>query len=899
MSEGAPKYWIKFFRWFCNPDYVEDIEGDLLERFEKRALEGGKAKIHFIKDVLLLFRPGIIRKFSNNHKMPESGIVKNYITTSFRSAKKEKAFSIMNVLGLSIGFVACLYVGMYSLDELRYDTFHEKADRIYRINQTFIWGEIDELFGSTGPGVMTAIVEEVPEFETMTRVHPMGDFLVSAISGNNVKVFEEDGILAVDSTFFQVFTFPTLKGSPNTALINPNSLVITKSMATKYFGSTDVLGKQLIFGERGNEKTYQITSVVDDVPASSHIQFNFLISMSSIDRLKRQYDSWWWTTFVTFGVLHPDADVQQVAKKVADVPGKYLGPFLQRYSGMTYEEFLEEGKTWELYIQPLLDIHLRSTNVLSRLNKVGDIKTLYTLASIAGLILFLSVINFVNLSTARSSKRAKEVGVRKVLGSRRQNLIWQFTIESVFFCTIALLIAGLIVGFLLPYFNSVSGKQIPLELMSDPKLIATTLIATIVIGTIAGVYPAFYLSAFRPTQVLKGKLTLGSHGSFVRNSLVTVQFAISIGLIACALIINQQVQHWMNMDLGFNRENKLVIQNVDRLDKSMKAFQNKISSFPQIDQISFSSDTPPYIWHNDQGFHLKGNSETQKDISFMTIDENFMDVYGLTLIAGRNFTGDQSEANGVLVSRSFTESFGMSEPSQALNHSLTNVNDDSTSRLTGVKIIGVFEDFTSEINWEQLPIALYSEGSVYIQLSSRVLTLSLQKGITSNQVSNLLAELENKWFEFNPKAPFKYTFSDQEYEMIFEKDIKFGQLMNFYALLAIIIAGLGLTGLVAYVIERRNKEVGIRKVLGASVSSILVLLTSEFGKLLLIGFILASSISWYFMHTWIEKFAYRITITPITFLLAGLAMLVIVVLTLSYQTIRTAKSNPVKYLKDE
>lgn len=831
--------------------------------------------------------------------MPKSGILKNYILTSFRSAKKEKAFTIMNVLGLSLGFAACLYVGMYSLDEVRYDTFHEKADRIYRINQTFIWGEIDKLSGSTGPGVMNAIIEEVPEFEVMTRVLPQADVLVSAISEDNKKVFEEEGILAVDSTFFQVFTFPTLNGSPNTALVNPNSIVVTESMATKYFGSIDVLGEQLTFGERGNEETYQITAVAADVPASSHIQFNFLVSMSSIARLKRQHDSWWYTTFVTFGVLRHDADVQQVAKKVADVPGKYLGAFLQKYRGVTYEEFLAEGKTWDLYIQPLLDIHLRSTDVLSRLSKVGDIKTLYTLASIAGLILFLSVINFVNLSTARSSKRAKEVGVRKVLGSRRQNLIWQFTIESILFCAIALLVGGLIVGVLLPSFNSVSGKQIPFALMGDPMLLTASLIATIFIGILAGVYPAFYLSSFRPTQVLKGKLTVGSHGSFIRNSLVTAQFAVSIGLIACALIINQQVQYWMNMDLGFNRDNKLVIQNVDRLDKSMEAFQNEISSFPQIDQISFSSDTPPYIWGNDQGFHLKGNSETQKDLSFLTIDENFIDVYGLTLIVGRNFNDDQNAANGVLVSRSFTESFGMSDPAQALNHSLTNVNDDSTSRVSGVKIIGVFEDFTSEINWEQLPIALYNEGGVYIQRSSRFLTISLQKGITSNQVSSLLAALENKWSEFNPEAPFKYTFSDQEYEMIFEKDIKFGQLMNFYALLAIIIAGLGLTGLVAYVIERRNKEVGIRKVLGASVSSILVLLTSEFGKLLLIGFILASSISWYFMHSWIEKFAYRITINPITFLLAGLAMLVIVVLTLSYQTMKTAKSNPVKYLHDE
>lgn len=891
---SPPKLARRFFRWFCHPDLLKYIEGDLIELFEENVKEKGikKAKWLFTLDVLKLFRPGLIKNILGNYKMTRLGILKNYSITAFRSAKKEKSFTVLNILCLTFGFTACLYIAMYTMEELRYDSFHEKAERIYRINQTFIWGGTDKLFGSTGPAVMGAIMSEVPEFESMTRVHTVDNSLVSTISETRANAFEEEGILGADSNFFDIFTFPLLKGDPKTALINPNSIVITKSMANKYFGNEDVLGKQLIIGERENEETYLITGVAANIPSNSHVTFNFLLSMSSFQRLKRQSDSWWWTTFVTFGVLRSDANVEMVAKKVADVPRKYLEPFLQKYRGMSYQEFVASGESWDLYMQPLLDIHLRSTHVISRLNEVGDIKTIYTLDTVAGLILLLSIINFINLSTARSSRRAKEVGVRKVLGSSRNSLVWQFILESVLFCFVTLIISVVLIIILMPSFNSISGKEISFELMQNPTLQIITILTTIFIGILAGVYPAFYLSAIKPSKVLKGSLIHGKGGSIIRNSLVTIQFTVSIALIACSLIVNQQVLFLLDMDLGFNRENKLIIQNAERLETSLDAFQNEILTYALVDNVTFSSDTPPYVNDSDGDFFIKGNDEVTSKVSYWIIDENFVDVYGLTMIAGQNFREDLDGTKSVMLSRSLTRVFGIANPQEAINQHLIYYDYD-------LRIIGVFEDFNTELHWEQLPIALFYKGGFFTPSPTRELTVSFNEEISSDEIINLLADIKSKWSAFNPNAPFKYSFLDQEYKMIFEPTIKFGRLMNLYSLFAILIAGLGLTGLVAYVIERRNKEIVIRKVLGASVSSIMRLLTGEFGKLLIIGFVLATALSWYLMTLWMKDFVYQVPITIKTFLLSGLVMLVVALVTLSFQTIKASLVNPVKYLKEE
>lgn len=885
-----PSRWaIRLLRWFCREAYLEDLEGDLLERFERNGTSESKFKSNLLlwKDVLALFRPSMIKSFRFK---TTNNMISSHFTMALRSVRKEKAFSVLNVLGLALGFSACLYIGMYVLDETRYDDFHEHAPYIYRINQTFIWGDTDNLFGSTGPGVMPAIQAEVPEFEVMTRVHPLDNQLVHAKSVDS-KILEETRMYTVDSTFFQVFTFPLLQGDPKTALVNPNSIVLTESIARKYFGDSDAFGQQLFLGEEGNQVSYQITGIAKDVPRNSHIQFHALTSLSSIRRMRWGGDTWWWTTFVTFGRLRPDADPQQVAEKVAMVPGKYLGPLLQKYKGITYEEFLASGEEWEMYIQPYLDIRLFSHHVFSRLNQTTNIQTIYILGTVAVLILLLSVINFMNLTTARAAKRGKEVGIRKTLGSNKNLLVQQFLVEAIFFSFIAILLSFIMIGTMLPFMDFITGKALPTGLIFDPVILGAGLVSVLVVGLIAGVYPAFVLSAFRPLEVLKGQLNHGKLGVYTRNALVVLQFTISIGLISGAMIIRQHVQHWMEMDLGFDRSNKLIIEDVDRLKQSMGSFEEKLRGIPAIEAVSFSSDTPPYLWDSDNGFRFSG-SEKEGQFSFMTIDENFVDMYDLKLIAGRNFTGSAADKNHVLVDESVLEAFDIQNPEEAIGQTLTY---DSVA----VRVIGVFKNLTTEVNWEQFPIVLYYKGGGQIYLPRRVLSITLKQEQSSEAMTRVLQNIEKEWSTFSSNRPFRYTFSDQEYEQIFAPSIRLGKVINLYAILAIFIAGLGLTGLLAYMIERRNKELGVRKVLGAPITHLLKLLTVDFTRLLGVGFVLASASSWWVMHRWSEEFVYQAPITPSTFVLAGLLMLGISLFIMSFQSVKAALTNPIKYLREE
>lgn len=887
-----PNWLLRLFRTFCNPEFVEDIEGDLLERYERESHSGSrKANRKFFFEVVKLMRPSLIKRLLPPLIM-NNRMFHNYFITTLRTARKEKAFTLLTLLCLTIGFTAVIYAGLYTRQELSFDTFHEKADRIYRINQTFIWGDIDELFGSTGPAVMNAVQSEIPEFETMTRVLAFDDVVVSVVGSPDQYLFEEGEMRGADSTFFDVFSFPFVKGNPKTALKDPYNVVLTESMALKYFNSIDVLGKQLRIKEPEEEHLYQITGVVKDIPPNSHVTFDLLASLSSLERLKWAKDTWWWTAFVTFGVLREDADPAHVAEKVAQVPGKYLEPFLLKYQGITYAEFIESGETWDLYIQPLLDIHLSSKHVFSRLNETGDIQSIYVFDAIAGLILVLSMINFINLMTARSSRRSKEVGMRKILGTNRGALVTQFLFESVLYCVVAVTLSLGLLSMASPEIDYLTGKTVPLGPLTDPLVIAVIVLVTWITGAFAGLYPAFYLSSVAPLRVIKGQLSQGTRGSLIRSALVTIQFTVSIGLIASALIINKQVQHWFAMDLGFQRNNILVIKHTERLGESIPAFANRIERIPAINRISCSTDSPPYVNHSDGSFYLQGKEEDTRELSYWKGDHEFIPLYGLDIIAGQNFDPLQQNADKAIISRSVASSFGIADPEMAIGKVLSYYEHH-------VQIIGVFEDIETEIRWKQLPIVLYHYDGTIGSGPYTEISLDWREDLAASQLVDLVHELETEWNEFNTGMPMRFTFLDQEFESIFEPTVRFGQLINFYASLAVLIACLGLVGLVAYVIERRNKEIGIRKVLGASVSRVGMMLTGEFGRLLFIGFALASALSWFAMSRWIQDFDYQTSLSPVTFLIAGCIMLAIVLATLAYQVLRAASSNPVDYLKEE
>lgn len=818
-------------------------------------------------------------------------LLSNLFTVAIRSIKRQKSFAFIHILGLSLGMMVCLMTVLYSVHEMSYDRFHSNADRIYRLNQTYIWGDDDALFGSTGPAVMHAISEEVPEFERMTRVHPMESMIVGKVSQTHPLIFEEEHVLAVDDGFLDIFTFPMTQGDPSSALSLPHSIILTEDMAHKYFQGQNALGKHLELGEGADKQSYRITGITQNTPINSHIEFDFLISMNSIPAVAKRRDSWMWTTFVTFGLLREDANVPNVAEKVAAVPGKYLEAFLQKYRGISYQEFLDSGDEWNLYIQPLLDIHLRSAHVYSRLNEVGSLQNLYILWGTSALILILSIINFINLSTAKSAGRAKEVGIRKVIGSGRVNLIYQFLTESMIYVVVSVLIGFFLTELLLPFFNQVAGTQLSTISLVSPLALGVVFLSTVLIGLGGGVYPAFYLSSFTPAKVLKGKLALGLKEGRVRNILVTAQFTISITLIASTLIVQDQVRFWVNYDLGFSKENKIIVKRINRLGSHAEAFKNSLATNSKIRSTSLVSDTPPMIFDFDN-FDRKGKENYNMAVNYLTVDENFLSSYEISILYGRGFQKGFNDSTNMVVNEHLTKAFGFATPQAAIGQ---NIQYDQTE----FKIIGVVEDFNTTLSNVKDPVAILDNRAPIFRNPHTQLIIDTKESMTAEETQLLLKELETTWKSFTNKSPFHYTFVDQEYADMFAQTINFGKLLTSLATLAVIIACLGLLGLVAYVIEKRHKEIGVRKVLGATVTNIWIMLSSNFGKLLLIGFVIAAPISWYMMHVWIQDFELRTNISFLTIAWSGFLMVLIALLTTSIQTLKASRINPVDYLKEE
>ncbi|MFY0607294.1 MAG: ABC transporter permease [Cyclobacteriaceae bacterium] len=817
-------------------------------------------------------------------------MLRNLIIITLRNIKRQKGFSVLHVLGLSLGITCCLIVGLYAINEFGYDKFHTKAERIYRINQTFIWGDDDALFGSTGPAVAQAISAEVPEFEIVTRIHQPGSFLVSNETEFGNRVFDETSILAVDDSFFDVFTFPLVSGNPDYALSNPQSLVITERMAQKYFGDQQAFGQSLVLGEGENRKSYQITGVAKNLPSNSHITFDFLISMNSIPRVARASDSWIWTTFVTFGLLRPDANPALVAEKVAAVPGKYLEAFLQKYRGMSYEEFLASGDEWNLYMQPLLDIHLKSTHVYSRLNDINDIKMVYTLMLVAGFILILSLINFVNLSTARATARAKEVGVRKVIGSGKSLLIYQFLMESVMYAVVAACFALLLTELLLPLINPILNEELSLTTFINPLEVLGLFLGVLFIGVLGGVYPAFFLSSFRPIEALRKRGTSYLQGSALRNSLVTIQFAISIALLSCTLIIQDQVSFWNNLDLGFERENRIVISNAQRLGTNQDVFMNMLLANPAVSGVTESSDAPPQIFDSD-GFGRKGSSHMNIDIHYVTADENFLEVFGLELVTGEYFRKGQKDSSLMIANRQLIKSFDLGSPEEAIGKQISYYEND-------FKIIGVIDDFQT-LSDVPYPLGIFHENAPLWSNKNRQIIIAFNQSMSGNELASFIDGTRQQWASLAFGTPLIYSFLDEEYLRLFDSAITFGTILRGLTLLAVIIACLGLIGLVAYAIEKRNKEIGIRKVLGASATNIWLLLSGGFARFLIIGFSVAAPISWYMMSDWLEQYPVRKEISFVVILGSGILMMCIAAITMSFQTLRASQMNPVEYLSEE
>ena len=818
----------------------------------------------------------------------------NLLKVALRNVRKEKFFSVLNIMGLAVGTCCVLFITLYISDELTFDQFHEKADRIYRINQTFIWGEDSNLFGSTGPAVADAVRSEIPEFDEVTRVHTPGTISVSYEKKQPYKIFDEVGVLAVDSNFLSVFSFSSVEGNQETMLDQPNSVVLTVESREKYFGKEDAMGELLWIGERENRKAYKVTGILEDVPTNSHIDFDVLISMNSIPAVKERDWSWIWTTFVTFGVLNENADPAEIklAERLAEVPRKHAGVSLKRLQNMTFEEWEADGKEWKLYGQPLLDIHLHSTNVYSRLNNVSDIKMIYIFATIGILILIMCMINFVNLTTARSFSRAKEIGIRKVVGSSKGYLIFQFLTESVLVSAIAITVGAFMAEWLMPFFNSLAGKELSLNLAEKPLWALLLLLSPIVLGVIAGLYPAFFMTSFATLKSLKNKVGDSKGNGGLRNALVVIQFAVSIIFIASTVIVFNQLSFQKNLDLGFNRNNKLIIERIDRLgEASAQSFTDKLEEISQVKSVTVSDATPPNIYNFDN-FSLKGSDQSEFPLNYIIADEKFLEVYELKLMTGRAFKENFNEANRALVNEAMVKFLGFQNNEEIVGKKLVYYQQE-------LEVIGVIGDFNMDFSAQIRPFAIFAEDSDLFSFPGRHISVAFREDIPGDELMGLIKNMEDQWSSINGNAPFNYSFLDQRFDAVFRPTILFGKILSTFSLLAVFIAILGMIGLITYVIEKRSKEIGVRKVLGASVTNILILLSGRFGVLLFIAFVVSIPLTWYGMDLWLQDFAQRRQIHIYDFLVGGALMMLITIIATSYQTIRASLTNPINVLKDE
>jgi len=826
-------------------------------------------------------------------------MIKNYFLLFFRNLGRQRLFSFINLLGLTVSIVSTLLIYLYVRHEFSYDRFHKDADRIYRVNQTFIWGQAsDNQFSSTGPGVATALQAELPEVELMTSIHTPGNFIISYTNAaKRVITFEEDKILAADTNFFKMFNFPMIKGRPESALKQAQTLVMTESTAKKYFGDEDPIGKFVRLGglnSKDEQKTYEVTGVVKDTPDNSYIEFKVLLSMNSFPIIKKLNWSWVWTQLETFVRLRPTTNIENTRAKLARIPRTYAEETLKRAMNTSYEEYIKSGKKWELFLQPMTSIHLPPQLVFNRLNDSGNITVIYSFIGAAIFIILLSCVNFMNLSMAQFTRRIKEASVRKILGLGRKQLSIGYFIEALTFCMIALLSALALAQLLLPGFNLITGKSLEINLVHDPGLIVALLVLAVLMAIVSSSYPAIFLSGFHPVEAMKGKLKTGRTGKTFRNSLVVFQFSVSIVLIVSTAVVFEQLNYVSEKDLGFDKENLLVVKHVEGM-KDGESFVRSALNAPGVREASWCTSVPPTIWGGDS-FSAEGMNGETFPLNYTHGDERFIPALNIKLKFGRNFSADSpGDANRVILNETAIKKIGWKMDESILGKKLEYANGN-----TSFEVIGVMADFNY---WSLVtpiePMAVFHIKSKEPYPGDRQLMVLRIAPQSSDSWKSTFAELNQLWKAHAGDAPFEYEFVDQAFAETFKTQQQFGKVLTVMATLAILIACLGLLGIIIYSLEQRSKEIGIRKVSGASVWNILVLISRGYTKLIIMAFLIGSPVAYWMMHQWLQDFAYRITPSLWIFVVAGLGTLTIAILITSYHSVKAALTNPVEVLRDE
>ena len=807
-------------------------------------------------------------------------MLRNYLKIAVRNFIGHPGFSIINVLGLAVGIACCLLILLFVRDERSFDRHNKQIDRIYRVGLNgFINNTAIESVVTSAP-MAKALVEEIPEIAAATRMRSFG-FPVFRYGD---KVFSEERVLWVDGSFFDVFTVPFIAGDPRTALAKPLTIVLTRSMARKYFGAEGPLGKVL---NADGRRDYVVTGLVEDPPRNSHFHYDFLAAVETYDDSRSPV--WVNNNYYTYFLLRQDAKAEAVAAKMPDVVRRHVGPQVQAAIGISLERFLASGGKYEFFIQPAKDIHLRS-HYDHELEPNGDIAYVYIFSVIALGILTVAVVNFVNLATARSARRAREVGVRKTLGSHRAQLIRQFLSESVLMGFLAVLLALLLVQILLPAFNRITGKGLAMPYAESPYTVPALLALALVVGILAGIYPAFFLASFDPVIVLKTETAGRSRKSLLRNVLVVFQFAVSIILLIGTLVVRRQMDYIQTRNLGFNREQIVVIEKTDDIGNQLRAFKQELLANPRI--VS-ASNTGSLIGDNfgSSVFKFPGAAGEENHLLWTYFsDEDFAKTYEVGMAAGRFFDKEHpTDAQAVVVNESAARELGLKEP---VGKQIVAVGPTAAQSQT-FTIIGVTKDFHFQSLHNEirpLIIAYYGQRGFGRFLSVRV---------RPENIRETIGFMERTWRRFARNQAFEYQFFDAHFARLYRAEEQTGQIFFSFSVLAVFVAGLGLFGLSAFVTEQRTKEIGIRKTLGATVSGVSLLLAGQFTKWVLAANLIAWPLAYYFMHRWLQKFAYRAALSPWPFVLTSVLVFGFALLTVSYQTIKAATADPVKSLKYE
>lgn len=804
---------------------------------------------------------------------------RNYLKIALRNLWKNKGYSAINIFGLAVGIATCLLMLIFVIDELSYDRFHKKADRIYRVDSDIMFGG-NHMVMAVGPDPMgPTLKRDFPQVEQYTRFRNYGGLQVRKGTEN----VEERNVIYADSTLFDVFDLQ-LNGNPKTALAEPNAVVITEKLAKKYFNTADAVGKTLVIN---NSENFKVTGVIKNMPHQSHFSFDIYVSLSRAEESRQ--NSWLSNNFTTYVVLQKGTDPKKFEAQLNTFVDKYVGPQAQEIMNIDPKSFKESGNWVRYNLMPLTRIHLYSGKE-AELRANGNIQYVYIFSAIAVFILLIACVNFMNLSTARSSKRAKEVGVRKVLGSNRQNLVTQFLSESLLLATISLMIAMALAWLLLPFFNQLSGKQLSLNFFERPWLLPLLLLMAIIVGLLAGSYPAFYLSSFKPILVLKGKLTAGFKSGWLRSALVVFQFAISIFLIVGTVVIQGQLNYIRNKELGYNREQVLILENAYSLGNGVKTFRQELLNLPGVQNASISGFLPTGGNRTDSPLFPNASMDQKHAVSMQNwwIDEAYIPTMDMKMAKGRNFSPQlPTDSSGVIINEAAAKLLGFTDP---LNKPLYHISDLEKKVVRQYQIIGVVKDFNfNSLRQTVSPLVFFlgdDRGSITVR-------------IKTDNIKNLLGQIEEKWKAVVPSQPFNYTFMDDAFNNLYAAEQRVGIISLSFSVLAIFIACLGLFGLVTFAAEQRTKEIGIRKVLGATVANIVQLLSKDFMKLVLISAVVAFPLAWWVMHQWLQDFAYRIDIGWWVFAIAGLVAALIALATVSFQAVRAALTNPVKNLRSD